>query len=70
MLRGHHRGTQQLPRESSAMKPTNIVLGETVTVKGLFDLLSELAGLKAPTIKLPVPVLRALALDASLQNAY
>jgi len=52
------------------MKPTNIVLGETVTVKGLFDLLSELAGLKAPTIKVPVPVLRALALDASLQNAY
>jgi hypothetical protein len=51
------------------MKPT-IVLGETVTVKRLFDLLSELAGLKAPTIKLPVPVLHALALDASLQDVY
>ena len=27
------------------------------TVKGLFDLLSDLAGLKAPTIKLPVLLL-------------
>jgi dihydroflavonol-4-reductase len=38
-----------------------IVSGENVTVKGLFDLLSELTGVKAPAIKLPIPVLRALA---------
>jgi dihydroflavonol-4-reductase len=38
-----------------------IVSGENLTVKGLFDLLAELTGLKAPTIKLPLPVLRAVA---------
>ena len=38
-----------------------IVSGENVTVQGLFDLLSELTGVKAATIKLPVPVLRVLA---------
>jgi hypothetical protein len=30
-------------------------------VKGLFDILAELTGLKSPTIKLPFPVLRLIA---------
>jgi len=38
-----------------------ILSGENLTVKGLFDLLAELTGLKAPTIKLPVPLLRVAA---------
>jgi dihydroflavonol-4-reductase len=38
-----------------------IVSGENVTVKGLFDLLADLTGLKAPTIKVPLPILRLLA---------
>jgi dihydroflavonol-4-reductase len=38
-----------------------ILAGENVTVKGLFDMLAELTGLKAPSIKAPVPVLRVLA---------
>jgi dihydroflavonol-4-reductase len=38
-----------------------ILSGENVTVKGLFDIMAELTGLKAPTIKLPVPVLRVVA---------
>ena len=37
------------------------VSGENVTVKGLFDLIADLTGLKAPTIKAPLPVLRLLA---------
>jgi len=38
-----------------------ILSGENVTVKQLFVILEELTGLKAPTIKAPVPVVRALA---------
>jgi dihydroflavonol-4-reductase len=38
-----------------------ILSGENVTVKGLFDLMAELTGLKAPTLKAPVPVVRLLA---------
>jgi nucleoside-diphosphate-sugar epimerase len=38
-----------------------ILSGDNVTVKGLFDLMADLTGLKAPSIKLPVPVIRALA---------
>jgi dihydroflavonol-4-reductase len=38
-----------------------IVSGENVTVKGLFDLMAELTGLKAPTLRAPLPVLRVLA---------
>jgi len=38
-----------------------IVSGENVTVKGLFDLMAELTGLKAPTLRVPLPVLRVLA---------
>jgi dihydroflavonol-4-reductase len=38
-----------------------ILSGENVTVKGLFDIMSELTGLKAPSIKVPLPVLRVLA---------
>ena len=38
-----------------------IVSGENVTVKGLFDLMAELTGLKAPTLRAPLPILRVLA---------
>jgi dihydroflavonol-4-reductase len=38
-----------------------IVSGEGTTVKGLFELASELTGIKAPTMRLPLPVLRTLA---------
>jgi dihydroflavonol-4-reductase len=38
-----------------------IVSGENVTVKGLFDLISDLTGIKAPGFKAPVGVVRALA---------
>jgi len=38
-----------------------ILAGENITVKQLFDTMAELTGLKAPTVKLPVPVLRTMA---------
>jgi dihydroflavonol-4-reductase len=38
-----------------------ILAGENITVKQLFDLMASLTGLKAPPVKLPVPVLRVLA---------
>jgi dihydroflavonol-4-reductase len=38
-----------------------ILSGENVSVKQLFDLMSELTGIPAPKRKLPVPVLRLLA---------
>jgi dihydroflavonol-4-reductase len=38
-----------------------LLSGENVTVKRLFELMAELTGLKAPTIRAPVPVLRLLA---------
>jgi len=38
-----------------------ILSGEDLTVKQLFDLIADLTGLRAPTIKAPVPVVRALA---------
>jgi dihydroflavonol-4-reductase len=38
-----------------------ILSGENVTVKQLFDLLAELTGLKAPTLKMPIPVLWVVA---------
>jgi dihydroflavonol-4-reductase len=38
-----------------------ILSGDDVTVKQLFDLMAELTGLRAPTVKLPVPVLRVVA---------
>ena len=38
-----------------------ILAGENVTVKQLFDLMAEQTGLKAPTLKLPVPVIRGVA---------
>jgi dihydroflavonol-4-reductase len=50
-----------LAMEKGGNRERYIVSGETVSVKGLFDLMAELTGLKAPTIKLPVPLLRALA---------
>ena len=38
-----------------------ILAGENVTVKQIFDLMAEQTGLKAPTLKLPVPVIRGVA---------
>jgi dihydroflavonol-4-reductase len=38
-----------------------ILAGENLTVKGLFDQMAELTGLKAPTVKLPIGALRAIA---------
>jgi dihydroflavonol-4-reductase len=38
-----------------------IVSGDNVTVKQLLDMAAELTGLKAPTLRVPVPVLRVLA---------
>jgi len=38
-----------------------ILAGENITVKQLFDTMAELTGLKAPTVKLPIPVLRTMA---------
>jgi dihydroflavonol-4-reductase len=38
-----------------------ILSGENVTVKGLFDILADLTGLRAPSFKAPVGVVRALA---------
>ena len=43
-----------------------ILSGEDVTVKNLFDLLSQLTGLPAPKIKAPVPILRVLAAGMEL----
>src|SRR5947207_5153039 len=43
-----------------------ILAGENLTVKGLFDLLAELTGLPAPSVKLPVGVIRALAAGLEL----
>lgn len=39
-----------------------ILSGENLTLKGLLDLVAELAGVSAPRVKLPVTVVRALAL--------
>ena len=38
-----------------------ILSGENITVKQTFELLAELTGLKAPTMKAPIPVLRFMA---------
>ncbi|HLY38057.1 MAG TPA: SDR family oxidoreductase [Candidatus Binatia bacterium] len=38
-----------------------ILAGENITVKQLFDTMAELTGLRAPGLKLPVPVLRVAA---------
>src|SRR4029450_6602352 len=43
-----------------------ILAGENVTVKQLFDLMAELTGLRAPSIKLPVGVLRVIAAGMEL----
>lgn len=43
-----------------------ILSGENMTVKQLFEVLSELTGLPAPRVKLPVPVLRVVAAGMEL----
>jgi dihydroflavonol-4-reductase len=45
-----------------------ILAGDNVTVKQLFDLMAELTGVKAPTLKLPVPVIRVLATAMELAS--
>jgi dihydroflavonol-4-reductase len=45
-----------------------ILAGENITVKQLFDLMAELTGVKAPSLKLPVPVIRALATAMELAS--
>lgn len=47
-----------------------ITSGENVTVKGLFDRLAELTGLKPPGIKAPLPVMRALAATMELASKF
>ena len=39
----------------------NAVASENLTVKGLFDIMAELTGVKAPTLKLPVGAVRVVA---------
>jgi dihydroflavonol-4-reductase len=50
-----------LAMEKGRDRERYILSGENVTVKQLLDTVAELTGLRAPTIKLPVPVLRAMA---------
>jgi dihydroflavonol-4-reductase len=38
-----------------------IVSGEDVTVKGAFEIVADLVGVRAPSIRVPVPLLRLLA---------
>ena len=38
-----------------------IVGGENITVKQLYELIAELTGMRAPAVRAPVPVVRALA---------
>lgn len=38
-----------------------IISGDNIEVKTLFDLVAEMAGVRAPRVKVPVPILRALA---------
>ena len=45
-----------------------ILSGENLTVKQFFDLMAELTGLKAPTIKVPIPMLRVLASGMELAS--
>jgi dihydroflavonol-4-reductase len=45
-----------------------ILAGDNITVKQLFDLMAELTGLKAPSTKLPVPVIRLLATGLELAS--
>ena len=46
-----------------------ILAGENITVKQLFDIMAELTGLTAPSIKLPVPVLRLVAAGLELVSS-
>jgi len=50
-----------LAMEKGRDRERYILSGENVTVKQLFDLIAELTGLKAPTIRAPLPVMRLLA---------
>jgi dihydroflavonol-4-reductase len=54
-------GGAVLAMEKGGSGERYILAGENVTVKELFDLMAELTGIKAPSVKLPVPVIRVLA---------
>lgn len=45
-----------------------ILAGDNITVKQLFDLMAELTGLKAPSLRLPVPAIRVLATGLELAS--
>ena len=55
-----------LAMEKGRDRERYIVSGDNITVKQLLDTAAELTGLRAPTVKLPVPVLRVLALAMEL----
>jgi len=57
-----------LAMEKGRVGERYVLSGEDLTVKQLFDLMAELTGLKAPTIKAPVPVLRVLAAAMELAS--
>ena len=65
LRRGRRRGRRhgRGPRHGQGRRSGEryILSGENVTVKQLFELVAELAGISAPTWKLPVVVLRAIA---------
>jgi dihydroflavonol-4-reductase len=50
-----------LAMEKGRDRERYILSGENLTVKQMFDMLAELSGLPAPTIKAPLPILRLLA---------
>jgi len=50
-----------LAMEKGRRSERYILAGDNITVKELFDLMAELTGLRAPSVKLPVPVMRGLA---------
>ncbi len=50
-----------LAMEKGRSRERYILAGENVTVKQLFDLMADLTGLTAPSVKLPVPVVRVIA---------
>lgn len=50
-----------LAMEKGGDRERYILSGEDLTVKQAFDLIAELIGVRAPTIRVPLPVLRVLA---------
>jgi dihydroflavonol-4-reductase len=57
---------QMLAMEKGRSRERHLLGGENVTVKHLFDIMSELTGLPAPRLRLPTPVLRVVATGLEL----